>query len=59
MFISVVENLSNEELLWEEIMKIKAMPVNMAQKKEMKAKLEVCIIYIGDRIVAFDRYSYF
>jgi len=37
---SFSENLSNEERTWEEIMQIKAMPVNMAQKKEMKMKLQ-------------------
>ncbi len=36
-----LENLSNEKLLWEEIMKIKAMPVNMSQKKELKVNLLV------------------
>lgn len=35
------ENLSNEERTWEEIMQIKAMPIPMYQKKEMKAKLQV------------------
>ncbi|XP_054284806.1 transmembrane channel-like protein 7 [Macrosteles quadrilineatus] len=34
------ENLSNEERTWEEMMLIKAMPVSMAQKKELKAKLQ-------------------
>ncbi|KAL5236579.1 hypothetical protein ACI65C_003989 [Semiaphis heraclei] len=34
------ENLSNEELVWEEIMKIKTMPISMAHKKELKAKLK-------------------
>jgi len=37
----VLENLSNEELVWEEIMKIKTMPISMAHKKELKAKLKV------------------
>lgn len=36
-----VENFPNEERTWEEIMQIKAMPVNMAQKRELKAKLKV------------------
>ncbi|CAB3362866.1 Hypothetical predicted protein [Cloeon dipterum] len=35
-----VENIPNEERTWEEIMQIKAMPVNMAQKRELKAKLK-------------------
>ncbi|XP_050529569.1 transmembrane channel-like protein 7 [Daktulosphaira vitifoliae] len=34
------ENLSNEELIWEEIMKIKTLPISMAHKKELKAKLK-------------------
>lgn len=38
---SITENLSNEKLLWEEIMKIKAMPASMSQKKELKTKLLV------------------
>ncbi|CAH0381093.1 unnamed protein product [Bemisia tabaci] len=33
------ENLSNEERTWEEIMKLKTLPVSMAEKKEMKARL--------------------
>lgn len=44
-FIDFLENLSNEKLLWEEIMKIKAMPINMAQKKEMKSKLLVNVVF--------------
>lgn len=40
-FLLLAENLSNEERTWEEIMQIKAMPVSMMQKKEMKAKLQV------------------
>jgi len=39
----VSENLSNEELVWEEIMKIKTMPISMAHKKELKAKLKVSL----------------
>jgi len=42
----VTENLSNEELIWEEIMKIKTMPISMAHKKELKAKLKVSFIFI-------------
>jgi hypothetical protein len=37
-----VESFPNEERTWEEIMQIKAMPVNMAQKRELKLKLKVC-----------------
>jgi len=40
-FTLLAENLSNEERTWEEIQQIKAMPVSMLQKKEMKAKLQV------------------
>ncbi|XP_068084630.1 transmembrane channel-like protein 7 isoform X2 [Anabrus simplex] len=40
MMPDLSENLSNEERTWEEIMQIKAMPVSMAQKKEMKSKLQ-------------------
>jgi len=40
-FPLLAENLSNEERTWEEIMQIKAMPVSMMQKKELKAKLQV------------------
>ncbi|KAK7790181.1 hypothetical protein R5R35_002954 [Gryllus longicercus] len=40
MLPDLSENLSNEERTWEEIMQIKAMPVSMAQKKELKAKLQ-------------------
>ncbi|KDR10638.1 Transmembrane channel-like protein 7, partial [Zootermopsis nevadensis] len=40
MLPDLSENLSNEERTWEEIMQIKAMPVSMTQKKEMKAKLQ-------------------
>jgi len=41
----VSENLSNEELVWEEIMKIKTMPISMAHKKELKAKLKVSLMF--------------
>uniref|UniRef100_A0A8D8UX85 Transmembrane channel-like protein 7 n=2 Tax=Cacopsylla melanoneura TaxID=428564 RepID=A0A8D8UX85_9HEMI len=34
------ENLANEESTWEEIMKIKATPIHMSQKKELKLKLQ-------------------
>nr|CAD7404567.1 unnamed protein product [Timema cristinae] len=40
MMPDLSENLSNEERTWEEIMQIKAMPVGMTQKKELKAKLQ-------------------
>jgi len=40
MLPDLSENLSNEERTWEEIMQIKAMPVSMMQKKELKAKLQ-------------------
>lgn len=35
------QNLSNEQTTWEEIMQIKAMPVTMAQKKQLKDKIQV------------------
>ncbi|KAJ0170446.1 hypothetical protein K1T71_013817 [Dendrolimus kikuchii] len=40
MLPDLSENLSNEERTWEEIMQIKAMPVPMNQKRELKAKLQ-------------------
>lgn len=40
MMPDLSENLSNEMTTWEEIMKIKDMPISMAQKKEQKAKLQ-------------------
>ncbi|CAK1595149.1 unnamed protein product [Parnassius mnemosyne] len=40
MLPDLSENLSNEERSWEEIMQIKAMPVPMAQKRELKARLQ-------------------
>ncbi|XP_014259637.1 transmembrane channel-like protein 7 [Cimex lectularius] len=39
MMPDLSENLANEETTWEEMMLIKAMPISMAQKKEIKAKL--------------------
>jgi hypothetical protein len=39
------ENFPNEERTWEEIMQIKAMPVSMAQKRDLKAKLQVITAY--------------
>ncbi|KAF5296394.1 hypothetical protein FQA39_LY12513 [Lamprigera yunnana] len=40
MLPDLSENLSNEQRTWEEIMQIKALPISMMQKKEMKAKLQ-------------------
>ncbi|CAH0718602.1 unnamed protein product, partial [Brenthis ino] len=40
MLPDLSENLSNEERTWEEIMQIKAMPVPMHQKLEIKARLQ-------------------
>ncbi|CAH2062011.1 unnamed protein product, partial [Iphiclides podalirius] len=40
MLPDLSENLSNEERSWEEIMQIKAMPVPMSQKRELKARLQ-------------------
>lgn len=42
MLPDLSENLSNEERTWEEIMQIKAMPVCMAQKIQLKNQLQVC-----------------
>lgn len=39
MLPDLSEMRSNEETAWEEIMQIKAMPIPMSQKKEMKAKI--------------------
>nr|CAD7428909.1 unnamed protein product [Timema monikensis] len=44
MMPDLSENLSNEERTWEEIMQIKAMPVGMTQKKELKAKLQAYVL---------------
>ncbi|KAJ2943193.1 hypothetical protein O0L34_g18904 [Tuta absoluta] len=40
MLPDLSENLSNEERTWDEIMQIKAMPVPMTQKRELKAQLQ-------------------
>ncbi|CAH2098911.1 unnamed protein product [Euphydryas editha] len=40
MLPDLSENLSNEERTWEEIMQIKAMPVPMNQKREIKSRLQ-------------------
>lgn len=37
------ENLINEERTWEEIHEIKQLPVPMAQKRELKAQLQVSL----------------
>ena len=37
------ENLINEERTWEEIHEIKQLPVPMAQKRELKAQLQVSV----------------
>lgn len=41
MLPDLSENLSNEERTWEEIMQIKAMPVCMSQKMQLKNQLQV------------------
>lgn len=38
------ENLINESQTWDEIQEIKAMPVPMAQKRELKNQLQVGIV---------------
>ncbi|XP_012272322.1 transmembrane channel-like protein 7 isoform X2 [Orussus abietinus] len=40
MLPDLSENLSNEERTWEEIMQIKAMPICMAQKMQLKNQLQ-------------------
>lgn len=45
MLPDLSENLSNEELTWEEIMQIKAMPVCMAQKIQLKQQLQVFFFF--------------
>lgn len=41
MMPDLSENLSNEERTWEEIMQIKAMPISMFQKIQLKRQLQV------------------
>lgn len=41
------ENLINESQTWDEIREIKAMPVPMAQKRELKNQLQVSILHIA------------
>lgn len=41
------ENLINESQTWDEIREIKAMPVPMAQKRELKNQLQVGILPIA------------
>lgn len=41
------ENLINESQTWDEIREIKAMPVPMAQKRELKNQLQVGIKYFA------------
>lgn len=44
MMPDLSENLTDEERIWEEIHEIKSMPVPMAQKKELKAQLQVSLL---------------
>lgn len=44
MLPDLSENLSNEERTWEEIMQIKAMPICMSQKIQLKRQLQVSSI---------------
>lgn len=44
MMPDLSENLSNEERIWEEIMQIKAMPICMAQKIQLKNQLQVNLL---------------
>lgn len=41
MMPDLSQDISTEQTTWEEILQIKAMPVSMAQKKDMKAKILV------------------
>lgn len=41
MMPDLSQDISTEQTTWEEIMRIKAMPVPMVQKREMKAKILV------------------
>ena len=41
MLPDLSQDLTDEERIWEEIHEIKSMPVSMAQKKELKAQLQV------------------
>lgn len=45
------ENLINESQTWEEIREIKAMPVPMAQKRELKNQLQVGIVLFSTLLV--------
>lgn len=55
IFVELLENLSNEERTWEEIMQIKAMPIPMYEKKEMKAKLQVNFKFFNNPPFSLDR----
>lgn len=53
------ENLINESQTWDEIQEIKAMPVPMAQKRELKNQLQVGIVLcfkIPNQLRAIIRY---
>lgn len=41
MMPDLSEDMNDEERIWEEIHEIKRMPVRMAQKRELKAQLQV------------------
>lgn len=43
MLPDLSQNLSTEKKTWEEIMEIKAMPVPMSQKKQLKDKIQVSL----------------
>ena len=53
MLPDLSENLSNEERTWEEIMQIKAMPVCMAQKIELKNQLQVCLRFTRQELLNY------
>lgn len=44
MMPDLSQDISTEQTTWEEVMQIKALPVPMAQKREMKAKILVSVV---------------
>lgn len=45
MMPDLSEDMNDEERIWEEIQEIKLMAVGMAQKKELKAQLQVSLLF--------------
>lgn len=54
MLPDLSQDLTDEERIWEEIHEIKTMPVSMAQKKEMKAQLQVCTCFSLQLVIIFN-----